>query len=433
MNPPATHQEMSPDISFPLDMQQSFAHLSESIERAASLLESACQSVEVASGAVASSNDLSLPPLDQRDVGPLVSLLEDDTVNDILVNGPNEIFVEQRGKLVKSEVVFDSHEQLAGIAENIARAVGRQINPKRPLVDARLPDGSRVNIVAPPLTLDGVSLSIRKFSRERITLNSMVDSGCMSAELAHFLECAAKAAVNIVVSGGTGSGKTTLLNAISQHIDSADRIVTIEDSAELQIPLPHVVRMETKMPEVIGDVTDEVSMRDLVKNALRMRPDRIIIGEVRGAEAFDMIQAMNTGHDGSMTTIHANTPRDGLMRMIDMIGMANLNIPAESVRNQITSAVNFIIQTARMDDGVRRVTHVSEIMGSEGEMTTMQDIFVFNPEGPMVGGKLQGSHRWNQVFPAHRELAAALRDAGVLDRRTKSPGSMPGIPLAPMD
>lgn len=349
----------------------------------------------------------------ELDMGPLAPLIRDESVNDILINGPYDIYIERGGKIERTDIVFDDHQTLYDLAQKIVGAVGRRLDPKRPLVDARLLDGSRVNIVAPPLAIDGISMSIRKFSRDRITLDRMADMGNITPQLAAFLKVAGRAKVNMVICGGTGSGKTTMLNAISQHISADERIVTIEDSAELQLQQPHVVRLETKEPETYGDKQEEVSMRDLVKNALRMRPDRIIVGEVRGPEAFDMIQAMNTGHDGSLTTIHANTPRDGMARIENMVSMANLNIPMIAIRKQIASAVHLIVQTQRMEDGVRRVTEIAEVVGMEGEVATMQEIFKYKSQGIGPDGKLKGQQVWSQVFPRHTALTTMLREAGV--------------------
>jgi pilus assembly protein CpaF len=285
------------------------------------------------------------------------------------------------------------------VAEKIVKAVGRKIDLKRPLVDARLLDGSRVNIIAPPLAVDGTSISIRKFSKKKITLDVMKESKNTSDGLSEFLKVIGKCRLNIVVSGGTGSGKTTLLNAISQHIDNTERIVTIEDAAELQLQQPHVIRLETR-PYVVGmRREEEVSMRDLVKNALRMRPDRILVGEVRGAEAFDMMQAMNTGHEGSLTTVHANHPRDALSRLENMISMADLQIPMKSLRYQIASALHVIVQISRMRDGHRRVTYVSEVVGMEGDMVTMHDLFNYTPTGEDEKGKIIGEFKWSGIMP----------------------------------
>lgn len=331
-------------------------------------------------------------------MGPLQPLLEDDSINDILINGPESIYVERQGKLQRTDITFPNDSQVLEIAEKIAKAVGRHINPSRPLVDARLLDGSRVNIIAPPLAVDGTSISIRKFAKRAITLDMMKEQGNISDQLGEFLKIVGKCKLNIIISGGTGSGKTTLLNGVSRFIDDAERIVTIEDAAELRLQQPHVVRLETK-PVTFGQFREEeVSMRDLVKNALRMRPDRILVGEVRGPEAFDMMQAMNTGHEGSLTTIHANHPRDCLARLENMIGMANLGLPTRSIRSQIASAINVIIQISRMRDGHRRVTYVSEIIGMEQDVITMQDLFTYNVTGE-ENGRLRGEFKWTGIMP----------------------------------
>ena len=417
-----------PDQGTHQTLDQATEALTQAMARAATLLNSCCDRVgngqhavsENASEAVhavafADTQSVELGSSKPVDLGPLTPLLEDPGINDILVNGPYDIYAERQGIMEKTDVHFSSHQELYETAERIVKAVGRQIDPQRPLVDARLVDGSRVNIITPPLALDGVSISIRKFSQDRITLDTMVEAGTLGGQLSGFLKAAAKAHVNIVISGGTGSGKTTLLNAVSQHIGTSERIVTIEDSAELQLQQPHVVRLETKIPSIRSKRDEEVSMRDLVKNALRMRPDRIIVGEVRGSEAFDMIQAMNTGHDGSLTTIHANTPRDGLARMENMIGMANLNIPTLAVRKQISSAVNLIVQTLRMEDGKRRIVEVSEVVGTEGDIVMMQEIFKFKVQGVAPDGEIQGKHVWSQVFPRHHGLTSLLRETGVFN------------------
>ncbi len=333
-----------------------------------------------------------------EDFGHIRPLLEDDTVTDILINGTENIYVERHGKLEPTEYSFESEEVIITLAQKIANLVGREIDPRRPLVDARLLDGSRVNVIAPPLAVDGTSISIRKFAKQTITLDIMGQQGNVSPSMAEFLKIVGKCKLNIMISGGTGSGKTTLLNAISQHISEDERIVTIEDAAELRLHQPHVVRLETK-PAAFGRTDEEVSMRDLVKNALRMRPDRILVGEVRAAEAFDMMQAMNTGHEGSLTTIHANHPRDALSRLENMINMANLNLPNKAVRHQVTSAIHLIVQVSRMRDGQRRITYVSEIVGMEGDTITMQDLFVFKPKGEDDDGKIIGNFEWTGILP----------------------------------
>ena len=333
------------------------------------------------------------------DMGPLTALMQDDTVSDILINGPKEIFVERAGKLESTSLSFPSEKELRDLAERIVSAVGRTLDAERPLVDARLADGSRVNVIAPPLAVDGTSISIRKFSRDKISIDDMVVYGSVSEAVGEFLKVAGKCRMNIIISGGTGSGKTTLLNAISKSIDPSDRVVTIEDAVELQLQQPHVVRLETKPVSFGGGAHEEVSIRDLLKNALRMRPDRIIVGEVRGSEAFDMMQAMNTGHEGSLTTIHANHPRDALARLENMISMANLNIPMRSVRAQIASALHLIVQSSRMRDGVRRITYISEIAGMEGDMITMNDLFTYVVDGEEADGKIKGHFQWSGILP----------------------------------
>ena len=330
---------------------------------------------------------------------PLKPLLDDETINDILINGPNAVFVERAGKLVKVDLTFPSDAEVFGIAKAIAAQAGRYLGSNRPLVDARLPDGSRVNVVGPPLSVDGTAISIRKFSKRVVTLDQMVEQENMSPTLAEFLKIVMKCRLNIIISGGTGSGKTTLLNAMSQHITMDERIVTIEDAAELKLQQPHVVRLETK-PVVIGrDQAEAVSIRDLTMNALRMRPDRIIVGEVRGPEAFDMMQAMNTGHEGSLTTIHANHPRDALARLENMINMTNLGLPVDAVRQQISSAVHLIIQVSRMRDGHRRITFISEVVGMENNTITMQDLFSFQPRAERSDGRLIGDFKWSLIMP----------------------------------
>jgi pilus assembly protein CpaF len=323
----------------------------------------------------------------------------EDSVTDILINGPDRVFIERYGKLEHVPVVFPSETALLELGAAIAAQIGRSINPRKPVVDARLPDGSRVNIIAPPLSVDGTNISIRKFSRRPITVEVMMEQKNISQGISDFLKICGKSRLNIVISGGTGSGKTTLLNAISQHIDPNERIVTIEDAAELRMQQPHVVRLETRPMSYGMDRDEEVTMRDLVRNALRMRPDRIIVGEVRGPEAFDMLQAMNTGHEGSLTTIHANHPRDAIARMENMVNMANLNLPAIAIRQQIASAIHFIVQISRMRDGVRRITYISEVVGMEGEVITMQDLFVFQNQGEDTEGKIRGEFKWTGIMP----------------------------------
>ena len=336
--------------------------------------------------------------------GPLEPLLADESVNDIMVNGPQQVYVERKGKLELTDIRFRDNAHVMNIAQRIVTRVGRRVDETCPIADARLPDGSRVNIIAPPLAIDGCSISIRKFSKKSITLDVMIRQRNMAENLGKVLKIAAACRLNVVISGGTGSGKTTMLNAMSQLIDPAERVVTIEDAAELQLQQPHVVRLETRPPNLEG--TGEITMRDLVKNALRMRPDRIICGEVRGPEALDMLQAMNTGHDGSMCTLHANNPREALTRMENMIGMASVNLPSKAVRTQITGAVNLIIQVQRMRDGVRRVTHVTEVIGMEGEVITTQDLFTFDFQGENRDGTLIGQFKSSGVRPHFTKRAA---------------------------
>jgi pilus assembly protein CpaF len=335
---------------------------------------------------------------DMLGLGPLEPLLADETVSDIMVNGPKQVYVERRGKLELTDAVFRDEPHLMNICTKIVTRIGRRVDELHPLVDARLPDGSRVNIIISPLALDGAMISIRKFSKKDITLDKMAANGSMSPAMATVLKVAARCRLNILISGGTGSGKTTLLNALSQMIDSNERTVTIEDAAELQLQQPHVGRLETRPANLEG--TGEITMRDLLKNALRMRPDRIIIGECRGEEAFDMLQAMNTGHDGSMSTIHANNPCDALIRLENMIAMVSQNLPLRAIRAQIASAVQLICQVNRMRDGQRRVTHITEVIGIEGEVVTTHDLFTFKFSGDASGGKTRGSFEPSGIRPA---------------------------------
>lgn len=341
---------------------------------------------------------------DMLGLGPLEPLLADEKVTDIMVNGPFQVYVERGGKLELSEVKFRDNDHVLNISRRIVAQVGRRVDETTPLVDARLEDGSRVNIIIPPLAIDGASISIRKFSKKGITLDVMARQGNISDKMAMVLKIAARSRLNILISGGTGSGKTTLLNALSQMIDPGERIVTIEDAAELQLQQPHVVRLETRPANLEGE--GAIDMRDLVKNSLRMRPDRIILGEVRGSEAVDMLQAMNTGHDGSLGTVHANRPREGLTRLENMIGLAGINLPAKAVRTQIADAVDMIVQISRMRDGMRRVTHITEIVGMEGDIITTQDLYNFEFEGEGPDGNLQGSFKSSGLRPFFATKAA---------------------------
>lgn len=340
---------------------------------------------------------------DMLGFGPLEVLLQDEAVTDIMVNGADQVFVERSGKLVLSEVKFRDNRHVMQIASRIVSGVGRRVDESTPLCDARLPDGSRVNIIIPPLAIDGPSISIRKFSKKKITLDVMQRQGNVSASMATVLKIASRARLNILISGGTGSGKTTLLNALSRMIDAGERIVTIEDAAELQLQQPHVVRLETRPPNLEGE--GEITQRELVKNALRMRPDRIILGEIRAGEALDMLQAMNTGHDGSLGTIHANRPREALTRLENMVAMAGVKLPNEAVRAQIAGAVDMIVQISRMRDGKRRITHVTEVVGMEGEVVTTQDLFTFQFEGEDRDGNLVGSFKSSGLRPAFIDRA----------------------------
>ncbi len=341
---------------------------------------------------------------DMLGLGPLEPLLADDSIADIMVNGPDRIFVERRGRVEQANVRFRDTAHLAGICQRIATAVGRRVDEASPMVDARLKDGSRVNIVFMPLALDGPYISIRKFGKKAIGFDRLVGFGAMTDQIAEILKLAARARFNVVISGGTGSGKTTLMNAMSQLIDPGERIVTVEDAAELQLQQPHVVRLETRPPSLEGK--GEVTQRDLVRNALRMRPDRIIIGEVRAGEAFDMLQAMNTGHDGSMSTIHANTTRDALTRIENMVQMGNMGLPSRAIRTQIVGAVNLIVQVARQRDGGRRVQQVTEVCGMEGDVVILNDIFQLEMLGEEPDGKMRTRYAVNRARPAAQERLA---------------------------
>ncbi|MBU1275875.1 MAG: CpaF family protein [Proteobacteria bacterium] len=339
-------------------------------------------------------------------LGPLEPLLADDSISEILVNGYNSVYVERGGRLTRIPVRFRNDEHLLKIIDKIASGVGRRIDESSPMVDARLADGSRVNAVIPPLALDGPALSIRKFARDPLRVDDLVRLGSFSAQTAQFLEAAVKARLNMLISGGTGTGKTTLLNVLSSFIPHRERIVTIEDSAELQMQQEHVVRLETRPPNIEG--LGEVAMRDLVKNALRMRPDRIVVGEVRGGEALDMMQAMNTGHDGSLTTVHANSARDAISRLETMISMAGLDIPDKAIRQQIASAIQIVIQVSRLADGSRRVTSVQELTGMEGETLTMQEIFSFTQTGVDERGRVVGHFGPSGIRPRWSDRIAAF-------------------------
>ncbi|SDW92912.1 CpaF family protein [Roseicitreum antarcticum] len=345
-------------------------------------------------------------------LGPLEPLLKDDTVNDILVNGPKRVFVERNGKLELSDVTFRDEKHLMRIIDKIVSAVGRRVDESNPYVDARLADGSRFNAMVPPVAVDGSLVSIRKFKKEKLGIDDLTRFGAFSEEMAMYLEAAVATRLNVIVSGGTGSGKTTTLNALSSFIDNSERILTIEDTAELQLQQVHVGRMESRPPNIEGK--GAVTQRDCLRNALRMRPDRIIVGETRGEEVIDMLQAMNTGHDGSMTTIHANSARDGISRLENMVAMAGIDMPLKAVRSQIGAAVNLIVQVTRLQDGTRRMLSITEVTGMEGEVITLQEVFRFERTGMEPNGKILGhftgtglrSHyadrfkRWGYDLPA---------------------------------
>jgi pilus assembly protein CpaF len=344
-------------------------------------------------------------------LGPLEPLLADPTISEIMVNAYDTVFVERRGRLELTNIRFGDNAHLMKIIDKIVSRVGRRIDESSPMADARLPDGSRVNAIIPPLALDGPSLTIRRFSVVPLEMQDLIEKASLTQEMAELLAGMVKAKVNILISGGTGSGKTTLLNILSRYIPEDERIVTIEDTAELQLQQRHVVRLETRPPNIEG--IGEVSMRTLVKNSLRMRPNRIVVGEVRGEEVIDMLQAMNTGHDGSLTTVHANTPRDALGRLDNLMSMGGLNMTARSQRQQICSAINVIIQVNRMSDGSRKITSVSELSGMEGEVITMQEIFKFEQANVGAGGEVEGRHQATGVRP---KIIDRLQTSGVILR-----------------
>jgi pilus assembly protein CpaF len=338
-------------------------------------------------------------------LGPLEPLLADPTISDILVNAHGKIYIERRGKLEVTNVAFKDDEHLMRVIERIVTSVGRRIDESSPMVDARLRYGSRVNAIIPPLSIDGPVLSIRRFGAEPLRMNMLIEHKALTKDIADMLQMCVSARLNVLISGGTGAGKTTLLNALSAYIPEDERIVTIEDSAELQLQQPHVVRLETRPPNIEG--RGEVTQRDLVRNSLRMRPDRIVIGEVRGGEAIDMLQAMNTGHDGSLTTIHANTPRDALARLETMIQMTGMRLSDRAMRQQVASAIDLVVQVARLSDGTRRLTSISEITGMEGETITMQEIFLFERTGIDSSGQVIGRFKPTGIRPRFAEQLKA--------------------------
>jgi pilus assembly protein CpaF len=341
---------------------------------------------------------------DMIGLGPLEPLLKDESITDIMVNGPEQIYIERKGKLELTAIRFRDNEHVMNIAQRIVTAIGRRVDESSPVCDARLKDGSRVNVIAPPLALRGACISIRKFAKKKITLDIMAEQNNISESLCKLLKIAGACRLNIIISGGTGSGKTTLLNALSRMIDHGERVVTIEDAAELQLQQPHVVPLETRPANLEGD--GEITMRDLVKNALRMRPDRIILGEVRGGEALDLLQAMNTGHDGSLGTLHANNPREALTRLENMVNMSASRLPSHAIRHQISSAVDLIIQIQRMRDGQRRVTHVTEVIGMEGDVIITQDLYTYQFQGEDESGRLLGEFKSSGLRPYFTPKAA---------------------------
>ena len=341
-------------------------------------------------------------------LGPLENLLRDPAISDILVNGASQVYVERRGKLEQVPIYFDNDNHLLSIIDRIVSRVGRRIDESSPMVDARLPDGSRVNAIIPPLALDGPALSIRRFPTDRLTIKRLIELNALTANMAQVLAAAVRGRLNVLISGGTGTGKTTMLNCLSAEIPADERIVTIEDSAELQLQQPHVVRLETRPPNIEG--RGEVTQRDLVRNCLRMRPDRIVLGEIRGGEALDMLQAMNTGHEGSISTVHANNPRDAIARLENMVLMAGMELPAKAVREQISSAIDVFIQVQRLQDGSRKVTHVTEVSGMEGDTITLQDIFLFKLDHVDEDGKVHGAMKPTGIRPsfAHKFAMAGI-------------------------
>ena len=355
--------------------------------------------------------------------GPLEPLLARDDISDIMVNGAGTTFIEVDGKVQETNVRFRDNGQLLNVCQRIVSQVGRRVDESSPICDARLPDGSRVNVIAPPLAIDGAALTIRKFKKDKLTLDQLVQFGTITPEGATILQIIGRVRCNVLISGGTGSGKTTLLNCLTRYIDTDERIITCEDAAELQLQQPHVVRLESRPPNLEGE--GEVTMRDLVKNCLRMRPERIIVGEVRGPEAFDLLQAMNTGHDGSMGTLHANSPREALSRIESMITMGGYSLPSRTIKEMLVSSIDVIVQASRLRDGSRRITHITEVLGMEGDVIITQDLFLYEMTGEDANGRVIGRHRstgigrpafWDRAryFNEEQRLAAAI-DAAEID------------------
>ncbi len=331
--------------------------------------------------------------------GPLEPLLARDDIADIMVNGSDTVYIEVDGRIEPTGIRFRDNQQLMNICQRIVSQVGRRVDEASPICDARLPDGSRVNVIAPPLSIDGAALTIRKFKKDRLRLDDLVNFSSITPEGARILSIIGRCRCNVLISGGTGSGKTTLLNALTGFIEEEERVITCEDAAELQLQQPHVVRLETRPPNLEGE--GEISMRDLVKNCLRMRPERIIVGEVRGPEAFDLLQAMNTGHDGSMGTLHANTPREAMSRLESMITMGGFALPSKTIKEMIVGSIDLIVQAARLRDGSRKITHITEVVGMEGEVIITQDLFVYDIEGEDAAGKIIGRHRSTGIARPH--------------------------------
>jgi pilus assembly protein CpaF len=360
--------------------------------------------------------------------GPLEPLLARDDIADIMVNGANTVYIEVKGKIQQTGIRFRDNQQLHNICQRIVSQIGRRVDESSPICDARLPDGSRVNVIVPPLSIDGPALTIRKFKKDKLTLEQLVKFGSLSPQGSELLKIIGRCRVNTLISGGTGSGKTTLLNCMTANIDNDERIITCEDAAELQLQQPHVVRLETRPPNLEGE--GQVTMRDLVRNCLRMRPERIIVGEVRGPEAFDLLQAMNTGHDGSMGTLHANSPREALSRLESMITMGGFSLPPRTIREMVVSSIDVIIQASRMRDGSRRITHVTEVVGMEGDVVTTQDLFVYDYLGEDANGMIIGRHRstgigqprfWDRAkyYGEQNRLAAALDSSEIIDDKPR--------------
>lgn len=350
---------------------------------------------------------------DMLGFGPLEPLLARDDIADLMINGPKLAYIEVKGKIERVDIPFRDEQHLLTICQRIVGAIGRRVDESSPICDARLLDGSRVNVIIPPLAVDGSTLTIRKFKKDKLTLDKLVEFGAMTPACAKVIMAIGRARLNVLVSGGTGSGKTTMLNCLTRYIDKGERIITCEDACELQLQQPHVVRLETRPANLEG--VGEVTMRELVKNCLRMRPERIIVGEVRGPEAFDLLQAMNTGHDGSMGTVHANNPREAISRMENMIAMAGLNISAKAVREQIASAVNVIIQVQRLRDGSRKVTHVTEVIGMEGDVVTLQDLFVLDIDGEDEFGRLRATQKFTGLRPRFYDKTKQYSVAHLVD------------------